>query len=146
MPRSVRKLGIRVSQTKFTLSVAAVIIDKDNRVLLLDHVLRPNSGWGLPGGFIDRGEQPDAAIKREISEETGIGLENLKLYKIRCLDRHVEVLFTANPIGEVEVNSPEIIGFDWFEIELLPKGMSKPQKDLIIEVVSSTIDYISTDR
>ncbi len=61
---------VRATQHKFTVSVAAVIINENEEILLLNHVLRPSSGWGIPGGFVKRGEQPEAAIEREIREET----------------------------------------------------------------------------
>src|ERR1043165_6051075 len=45
------------------------------RVLLLRHVLRKGSGWGIPGGFLRAGEQPEEAVCRELREETGLELE-----------------------------------------------------------------------
>jgi len=53
MPRGLRWWTVRITQKKFTVSAGAVIV-KDNKVLLLDHVLRPANGWGIPGGFIQR--------------------------------------------------------------------------------------------
>jgi 8-oxo-dGTP pyrophosphatase MutT (NUDIX family) len=35
--------------------------------------------WGFPKGHVERGEAPEAAAMREISEETGIALESLVL-------------------------------------------------------------------
>lgn len=32
--------------------------------------------WQLPGGWIDRGESPEQAARREVSEETGLQLQN----------------------------------------------------------------------
>lgn len=91
----------------------------------------------MPGGFVDRGEQPAAAIRREIREETGIELNELDLFTVRIIDRHVEMIFTAAPEGNVRVNSTEILGFDWFAPEDLPVDMSNAQKNLITRVLSS---------
>lgn len=135
-PRFARLRIIRVTQKKFTASVAAVIFNENREVLLLDHVLRPFSNWGLPGGFIDGGEQPEDAIKREIYEETGLNLTNEKVFKIRTLGKHIEIIFTAEATGTAEVKSREIHGLNWFEINKMPENMSLSQKNLIAEVLS----------
>ncbi len=48
----------------------------DPIILNAGHILlvqrADNHLWALPGGFIDRGESPDQAGRREASEETGI--------------------------------------------------------------------------
>jgi 8-oxo-dGTP diphosphatase len=130
------RLGIiRATQQKFTVSAAAVILNDAGEVLLLNHVLRPFSGWGLPGGFLTAGEQPEEAIRREIREETGIELENLEMFRIRTLNRHLEMLFSATAVGDPEVKSQEILELGWFEIESMPEQMSNAQKRLIKERV-----------
>ena len=87
LPRRLRLQIIRASQKKFTVSVGAVITDEAGKVLLLEHHLRPASGWGIPGGFVEHGEQPEAAIRRELREETGLELENVRLASVRTLQR-----------------------------------------------------------
>lgn len=53
--------------------VAALVFDDKNRLLLereyrypVDQVI-----WQLPGGLVNAGEEPLAAVKRELAEETG---------------------------------------------------------------------------
>src|SRR5215213_6929682 len=87
MPRRLRLEAIRLTQKKFT--VSAVVVNEEGKVLLLDHFLRPGASWALPGGFIEAGEQPEAAIKREICEETTLRLENIKLLNIRTINSHI---------------------------------------------------------
>lgn len=57
------------------LVAAAALIDADGRVLLAQ---RPEGKamaglWEFPGGKIDPGETPEAALIRELHEELGIG-------------------------------------------------------------------------
>jgi hypothetical protein len=58
LPPWLRLKIIRTTQQKFTVSAAAVIVNAEGKVLLLNHLLRPFSGWGLPGGFLTSAEQP----------------------------------------------------------------------------------------
>lgn len=58
--------------------VAAALIDADGRLLVQQ---RPPGGtmaglWEFPGGKIDPGETPEAALVRELAEELGIAVEH----------------------------------------------------------------------
>lgn len=59
---------------KLTLVVACALIDADNRVLVTQ---RPEGKalaglWEFPGGKLEAGERPEAALIRELHEELGI--------------------------------------------------------------------------
>ncbi len=137
IPAWLRLKIIRTTQDKFTVSAAAIITDGENRVLLLNHVLRPFSGWGLPGGFVASGEAPEEAIRREIREETGLELDDLKMFRVRTIRSHVEILFTATGIGEATVRSSEILDLGWFDVDGMPVGLSRGQAATIKEVVGN---------
>lgn len=138
-PYFVRMHTIRLTQTKFTVSVAAVIFDEDDKVLLLEHILRPRWNWAIPGGFIESGEQPETAIRREIKEETNLELENLQMIRVRTINRHVEILFRANARGEIKLKKSEITDSGWFAIDHVPEKMSSLQKSLIEKVLNREI-------
>ncbi len=57
-------------------ATAAVLIDEQDRILLVKRKVEPKKGeWCLPGGFIELGETPEQACMRELTEETGIVAE-----------------------------------------------------------------------
>lgn len=138
-PYFVRMHAIRLTQTKFTVSVAAVIFDSEGRVLLLEHILRPNWSWAIPGGFIENGEQPEAAVRREIKEETDLELENLRMIRVRTINRHVEILYAANAAGEIKLKTNEITDAGWFTLDEMPEKMSRAQKLLIAQVSKNEV-------
>lgn len=60
--------------------VAAVIWNEAGQVLLIRRLYPPRAGqWSLPGGKVERGETLEAALKREIREETGLEIAILGL-------------------------------------------------------------------
>ena len=138
-PRVLRLPLIRVTQPKFTVSAAALVTNRENEVLLLKHVLRPFYKWGLPGGFINHGEQPETAVKREIYEETGLQLEKVRLIQILTIKRHVEMFYRAESRGTPEVKSLEIIRAEWLPVSRLPENLSPLQKSFIEKVLNSEI-------
>ena len=89
----------------------------------------------MPGGFITSGEQPSTAIRRELHEETGIELNNVSLYRVRTLKRHIEIIFTARSEGIGEIKSREITEVRWFDPDQLPPEMGVDQQFLIKAVL-----------
>lgn len=128
---------VRLTQRKFTVSAAAIITNEKNEVLLLDHVLRPFSNWGIPGGFIETGEQAEEAVHREIFEETGLKLNNVKLLQVRTTNTHIEIIFRAFASGKAEAKSREINAAAWFKIDEMPEEMSEKQKSRIRNLLES---------
>ena len=132
LPPSFRRIIVRATQPTFTVSVAAIIVNESGEVLLLDHVLRSASSWGVPGGFLARGEQPVAAVRRELREETGIEITSAELFRVRTVGgRHIEILFRAEAVGTAIVKSREINAVGWFKPGEMPKNMSQSQKRLV---------------
>ena len=114
-------------------------MNENNEVLLLNHILRPFGTWGLPGGFLDRGEQPEAALRREIREEVGIELGAVKLVRVRTVGPHIEMIFSANFTGEARVLSREISELGWFARDEVREKTTGSQLAIIEKVLNSEV-------
>jgi 8-oxo-dGTP diphosphatase len=70
-----------VHTAKMVLVAACALLDEDGRVLLTRRPQgKPMAGlWEFPGGKVDAGETPEAALIRELREELGITVQ------ARCL-------------------------------------------------------------
>ena len=135
-PVLVKRAGVWLTQPRFAVTAGAVVSDGRGRVLLLRHVLRKGSGWGVPGGFLTAGEQPEAAVRRELREETGLELDSVELALVRSLRhvRQVEIIFrcrmSAAALGGLEKGF-EIDRAEWFARDALPGGLPADQRRLI---------------
>jgi 8-oxo-dGTP diphosphatase len=137
-PKAIRRWGVRFTQPRFQVTAGAVVVNQEGRVLLLKHVFRPGGGWGIPGGFLEKGEQPDDAVRRELREETGLELESAEIAFIRAHEKlaRVEIIYRCRAQGEVKLEGYEIKSGDWFSPEELPSDLSHDQRWIIRTVMS----------
>ncbi len=56
-----------------------MVFNDAGQILLVEHVFRPHCPWGLPGGWIERGENPAETVRRELEEELQLPVEVKRL-------------------------------------------------------------------
>jgi ADP-ribose pyrophosphatase YjhB (NUDIX family) len=68
---------------KHPLPGVGAIILRRNSILLVQRGRSPLKGyWSLPGGLIEPGEKIEAALTREVKEETGLEVRPTKAFEI----------------------------------------------------------------
>lgn len=105
------------------LTTDCVVFDPDGRLLLIRRKNAPHAGtYALPGGFVDIGETVEAACRREVLEETGVEVEELRLVGVysdpnRDSRGHtVSVAFAAVLHSKQEPNAgSDADGVEWCE-------------------------------
>jgi 8-oxo-dGTP diphosphatase len=132
-PRRLRRWTTRLSHPRFAVTAGAIITDSRGRVLLLKHRFRPGTGWGMPGGFMEKGEQPEDALRRELREEVGLEVDQLKVFTTRAfrVPNQVEIVFRCQAIGDPDRLNFEIQKAAWFSPDDLPKELPNDQARLI---------------
>jgi len=139
LPARMRRWTMRVAHPRFTVTAGAVVFNQNGEVLLLKHRFRPGSGWGLPGGFIEKAEQPIDALRRELREEIGLEVQDVEIFAVRSFAKpqQVEVLFRCRSNGTLKPQTIEVERADWFLVANLPDGLPRDQQ-LFIERAAKT--------
>ena len=115
-------LAKRAISPTYTLGAVVVLRRSDGRVLLVCQSYRP--GWALPGGIVDRGEEPRAAAERELVEELGLSV-SLPAEPVVVIDvatQQVDCVYVAD-VPDALTPAPrsrEIERAEWFAPSALP--------------------------
>ena len=139
LPGRVRRWSMRLTHARFTVTAGGLIFNDTGEILLLKHTFRAGSGWGLPGGFLEAGEQPIDALRRELREEIGLEVEDVEVFATRSFKKpqQVEVLFRCRANGAVTPRSMEVERAEWFSLQSLPNGLPRDQR-LLVERAAKT--------
>ena len=117
------------SYPRQAVTVDAILISKQNSVLLIERGHDPFKGkWALPGGFIDMDEELETACRRELEEETGLRVGELKQFRayggVNRDPRHrtISVIFYAFTDTELlACAGDDAAKAQWFSIDQLPE-------------------------
>jgi 8-oxo-dGTP diphosphatase len=139
LPGRLRRWTMRLTHARFTVTAGGLIFNDAGEILLLKHRFRAGSGWGVPGGFLEAGEQPIDALRREMCEEIGLELKDIEIFGVRSFKkvRQVEVLFRCRANGAVTPRTMEVERAEWFSVQSLPDGLPRDQR-LLIERAAKT--------
>jgi len=120
-----------------TLGVRGVVMDDDGKVLLVRHTYYP--GWMFPGGGVEHTETFEAAVRKELDEETGVQvLGRPQLFGIYANFKHFRgdhvALFIVREWDQVERHCLEIAEYGFFDPEKLPEGTTSGTKRRLQEI------------
>ena len=108
--------------------VSVIITNLGGDVLLLKHTYGPKV-WGLPGGGLRPGEDPEAAARREGQEELGITLTRIEpigtLEEVLSGSPHTAHLFAATCNLNPRPDRREIAEARFFPSHSLPEPLGR---------------------
>ncbi len=123
-----------------------IILNEQNEILLQK---RLNGNWGLPGGLMDLGESFEEVAKREVFEETGLAVANLKLLNVYSGSKYylkvpngdelysaTAVYYTNDVSGDLKIDYNESKDMKYFTADNLPSKLNDIDKGFIEEYVN----------
>jgi ADP-ribose pyrophosphatase YjhB (NUDIX family) len=101
---------------------ACVIPERGSRVLLLQRAISPGRGkWVMPGGFVDQGEYPAEAARREAREEVGLTVDIGELLGVfGTRGRPIIVVYLSAAVRGEAAPLDESLAVRWVAGERIP--------------------------
>ncbi|MFC1494098.1 NAD(+) diphosphatase [Thermodesulfobacteriota bacterium] len=101
-----------------------VAVLKDDKILLAHSQRFPAKFYSVLAGFVEPGENLEECVKREVREETGIEIKNIKYFGSQPwpFPDSLMIAFTAEyEGGEIKVDETEIADAGWYAKEEIPR-------------------------
>jgi NAD+ diphosphatase len=120
-----------------------VAVLKEDKILLAHNNRFPKSRYSVIAGYVEAGETLEACVRREIREEVGIEVENIRYFGSQPwpFSGSLMIAFTATYAGgSISVDKTEISNAGWFSANALPDIPDK------LSIARRLIDWFVENR
>ena len=137
LPPWMQGLASAIIRMHYQVAAGAIIFNDQGQILLCEHTYRLQYPWGLPGGGIQFGEDPADAVRRELWEETGFSVKEIRLLQVEnsTEDRRVLISFLCTGVSGDFVPNEEVSAVRYFDLEALPP-LNHEQQATIARAIS----------
>ena len=111
-----------------------IIINKAGEILLVRY---KDNTWGVPGGLMELGESVEECAKREVEEEVGLKLKNLKLFgvfsgkelytKLKNGHEYYNIIIgyvSTDYEGELKPDGDEVVEAKFYNMKAFPENLA----------------------
>ena len=123
-------------------NAASVALIRDGEVLLIERAFEPFKGmWTLPGGRREPDESIEATAVRELMEELGVAVENLRPVVLLGIGHgfRLQVFASDQFVGEL-VPSSEIAAWRWVRPAAIGGLATTPDLDRVLAAATALYD------
>lgn len=125
---------------------AAALIDQSGRILVQKRPEgKPMAGlWEFPGGKVEAGETPEAALVRELEEELGIGVKEPDIEPVAFAseaveDQHLILLLYICRKWTGDIQSAESLDMQWLPVEAIQDLPMPPADGPLVQKLSYSL-------
>lgn len=123
LPYRLQVLLSVVLRPRYQVAACAIILNEQGQLLLCEHTYRRLCPWGLPGGDLKFGEDPQDGVKREVFEETGLTVQDVRLLQIESSQEVHRVILTylCTGVSGTFVPNEEVSRMEYYDTTALPE-------------------------
>jgi NAD+ diphosphatase len=120
-----------------------VLVERDGKALLARNETYSEGSFAVLAGFVDSGETLEEAVRREVREEVGIEVDDIRYFGSQPwpFPHGLMIAFTAQWVsGELDATPGEIAEAGWFAPDELPPlpGRMSIARDLVDDFIHRT--------
>lgn len=108
-----------------------VLVKRGNQILLAKHAASPAPFYTALAGFVEAGESVEETIHREVMEEVGLKVDNIRYFASQPwpFPHSLMIAYTAEyQSGDIQIDTTEIADARWFgpgdDLPLVPHSIS----------------------
>jgi ADP-ribose pyrophosphatase YjhB (NUDIX family) len=133
----------RIVAPSHRVGAVGVVFDPAGRVLLVEHAFRTDFPWGLPGGWVEHGEEPRDAVARELREELALEVVVGDLVECAVVGRvrtsthpvHLGLAYACELTSGADHSSIEALAIEWIDPSNPGRPLSPFQRAAIVNAV-----------
>jgi 8-oxo-dGTP diphosphatase len=117
-----------ILRPRYQVAVGGLLLNEQGQLLLCEHTYRRKFPWGLPGGDLKVGEDPEVGIRREVYEETGLAIDSVRLILVENSKEihHISLTYLCKGATGIFTPNDEVARIEYFDTDRLP-GFFKEQ-------------------